>query len=393
LISYRLKDGDKNSDYQLPEFSGKNLYKNYTRFSPEPVKLNQQEKQMKNAVIVGATGFGGLGLIDILSKHPGIKIKQLTALDHGKKISEMYPHLSGICELDVCNPDRLELDGIDIAFLSTPDQAGMKIVKQFHEKKIPVIDFSGDFRFSSLEDYAVYADNKGMDTSHSAPEILQQAVYGLPEKNRETIKTASVIGNPGCFAITMILSLLPAVENGLIESDIIFCDGKTGVSGAGINPGKANSYPLRYENTNTYREGKHQHLVEVENVLNASSSTVNKKILFVPQIVPMNRGILVTSYSDVKPGFTTQKLQDIYRDYYKGSPFIMITGNSPQTAEVRGTNRCVIKPSIDSRTGKLFVAAVIDNLIKGQSGNAVQNANIRLGFEETAGLVLNPVFP
>jgi len=349
---------------------------------------------MKNAVIVGATGFGGLGLIDILSKHPGIRIKQLTALDHGKKISEMYPHLSGICELDVCHPDRLDPDGTDIAFLSTPDQAGMKMIKQFYDRKIPVIDFSGDFRFSSLEDYTVYAENKGMDTTHSAPELLQQAVYGLPEKNREKIKTASVIGNPGCFAITMILSLIPAVEKGLIESDTIFCDGKTGVSGAGINPGRANSYPLRYENTNTYREGKHQHLVEVENVLNSLSTGINnKKILFVPQIVPMNRGILVTSYADIKSGVTTEELQDIYRDYYKGSPFIIITGNSPQTAEVRGTNRCVIRPSVDTRTGKLFVSAVIDNLIKGQAGNAVQNANIRLGFEETAGLMLTPVFP
>lgn len=349
---------------------------------------------MKNAVIVGATGFGGLGLIDILSKHPGIKIKQLTALDHGKKISEMYPHLTGICGLDVCNPDSLDLDGIDIAFLSTPDQAGMKMIKQFHDRGIPVIDFSGDFRFSSLEDYAVYAKNKGMDTTHAVPEILKEAVYGLPEKNREKIKGAGVIGNPGCFAITMILSLLPAVEKGFIESDTIFCDGKTGVSGAGINPGRANSYPLRYENTNTYREGKHQHLVEVENVLKSSSADKkDKKILFVPQIVPMNRGILVTSYADIKSGVSTAELQDIYRNYYKDSPFVMITGNSPSTSEVRGTNRCVIRPSVDSRTGKLFVAAVIDNLVKGQSGNAVQNANIRLGFEETAGLDLNPVFP
>lgn len=349
---------------------------------------------MKNALIVGATGFGGLGLIDILSKHPGIRIKQLTALDHGKKISEMYPHLSGICELDVCNPDRLELDGIDIAFLSTPDQAGMKMIKLFYDKKIPVIDFSGDFRFSSLEDYAVYAKNKGMDISHSAPELLQQAVYGLPEKNRDKIRTASVIGNPGCFAITMILSLLPAAEKGFIESDTVFCDGKTGVSGAGINPGRANSYPLRYENTNTYREGKHQHLVEVENILNAASATgKSQKVLFVPQIVPMNRGILVTSYADIKAGITTADLLNLYRDYYKGSPFINITENSPQTAEVRGTNRCVIRPSVDERTGKLFVSAVIDNLVKGQSGNAVQNANIRLGFEESTGLELTPVFP
>lgn len=350
---------------------------------------------MKNAIIVGATGFGGLGLIDILSKHPRINIRQLTALDYGKKISEMYPHLTGVCDLEVLPPDTAAPDDTDIVFLSTPDQAGMKIINGFYDRGIPVIDFSGDFRFNSPEDYAVYAKNKGMDTAHSAPGILKEAVYGLPEVNREQIKKAPVIGNPGCFAITMILSLLPAVESGLIESGTIFCDGKTGVSGAGINPGRANSYPLRYENTNTYREGKHQHIVEVEKVLNMrrKKGSPEKMVLFVPQIVPMNRGILVTSYADAARGIETDELVNLYSEYYRDSPFVKVTSASPSTSDVRGTNRCIIRPSVDSRTGKIFIAAVIDNLVKGQSGNAVQNANIRLGFDETDGLMLNPMFP
>ena len=193
---------------------------------------------MKKAIIIGATGFGGLGLIDLLVKHPEIQIADLAAVDYGKKISEMYPHLTGICDLEVKSPDSINTEDIDIVFLSTPDQVGMKLVKRFYEKKIPVIDFSGDFRFNSVDDYKAYALNKGMDAAHSSPDLLKESVYGLPEKNFSIISNAPIIGNPGCFAMAMILALLPAVENGLLTGGTIVCDGKTGVSGAGINPGK-----------------------------------------------------------------------------------------------------------------------------------------------------------
>ncbi len=349
---------------------------------------------MKKAVIIGATGFGGLGLIDILSRHPEIKVTELSSIDHGKKISEMYPHLHGICDLDVKSSDNIIADDADIVFLATPDQVGMNLAKNFYNRKIPVIDFSGDFRFHSLEDYKTYALNKGMSDTHSSPQLLPESVYGLPEKNFNKIKTAPIIGNPGCFAMAMILALLPAVENGFLNNTII-CDGKTGVSGAGINPGRANSYPLRYENSNTYREGKHQHLVEVENVLNQWNGNPHEKqsIFFVPQIIPMNRGILMTIYADIDSKYSTKFLNNLYKEYYQNSPFIHITETSPNTSEVRGTNRCNIKILKDERTGKLLIISVIDNLIKGQSGNAVQNANIRLGLEQIAGLDLNPIYP
>jgi N-acetyl-gamma-glutamyl-phosphate reductase len=350
---------------------------------------------MKNAVIIGATGFGGLGLIDILSKHPDIQVTELAAIDHGKKISDMYPHLCGICDLPVKPSENINADAADIVFLATPDQVGMNLARKFYDKKIPVIDFSGDFRFHSVEDYKTYALNKGMSDTHTSPDLLKESVYGLPEKNFEIIKTAPVIGNPGCFAMAMILALLPAAENGLIKNNTVICDGKTGVSGAGINPGKANAYPLRYENSNTYREGKHQHLVEVENVINQSSKIKDDgySIFFVPQIVPMNRGILMTVYADVNSDITTKTVNDMYRDFYQNSPFVHISGISPNTSEVRGTNRCNIKILVDERTGKLLIISVLDNLIKGQSGNAVQNANIRLGLEQETGLNLNPVYP
>lgn len=347
---------------------------------------------MKNATIIGATGFGGLGLIDLLTAHPGINIKTLSALDHGEKISTMYPHLKGICDLPVMHPDEPDLDGIDIAFFATPDQVGMNIIKKYYDKKIPVIDFSGDFRFNSIEDYSVYASNKNMSTKHKAAELLKESVYGLPEKYRDKIKNAPIIGNPGCFSIAMILALLPLSEAGEISSETIICDGKTGVSGAGINPGRANSYPLRYEAANSYKEGKHQHLVEVENLINISG-VKSHTVFFVPQIIPINRGIIVTSYLDIKSNLNEKALNDLYKDYFRESPFVSISETSPSTAEVRGTNRCVIKPIRDNRTGKVLIISVIDNLMKGQSGNAVQNANIRLGFEETAGLKITPFYP
>lgn len=348
---------------------------------------------MKNATIIGATGFGGLGLIEILLRHPEFKIKQLAARkDVGKRVDEVFPHLKGFCELIVEGPEAIDYSGMDIAFFSTPDRAGMTLISEFFRRGIPVIDFSGDFRFNDAETYSAYARFKGMEDKHLSPEILTHAVYGLPEINADKIRTAKVVGNPGCFAVSIMLGLLPAVGMGLADSQTIICDGKTGVSGAGKNPGEANFYPQRYENVNTYREGKHQHIYEVENVLNSKSK--NKvKIMFVPQIVPLNRGILTTMYATAKAGLTTKKAFDAYKEYYEGKPFVVITDKSPNTTDVRGSNRCEIRPMVDDRTGMLFITSAIDNLVKGQSGNAVQNANIIFGFDERTGLDVPAFYP
>jgi len=231
-----------------------------------------------------------------------------------------------------------------------------------------------------------------METTHQSPDILPEAVYGLPEINADKIRGARVVGNPGCFAISMILGLLPAVEGGIIEGNAVICDGKTGVSGAGKNPGETNFYPQRYENVNTYREGRHQHIVEVENLLGSRGKNA-LNILFIPQIVPLNRGILTTIYADVKNGITQQQAVDIYKSYYKDKAFVYVTETSPNTTDVRGSNRCAVRVMVHEATGKLFVTSVIDNLVKGQSGNAVQNANIILGLDETAGLNTPGFYP
>ena len=348
----------------------------------------------KNAVIVGATGFGGAGLIDILLRHPSFRIHSLIDITGiGKPVSDIFPHLKGFCDLPLQSLDAADLDGADIAFFSTPDRAGMSIIDHFYDKKIPVIDFSGDFRFSKTDDYMVYAQNKGMESVHKTPAILSEAVYGLPELYSDRIRSARVVGNPGCFAISMILGLLPAVTENILYPCTIYCDGKTGVSGAGKNSGEANLYPQRHENMNPYREGRHQHLVEVESILNSENNGASYKIFFVPQIMPITRGILTTIYAAPSGTVSTKKLLELYRDYYNKSPFVRVMDSSPATAYVRGTNRCAIRPVFDERTGTVFITSVIDNLMKGQSGNAVQNANLMMGFDETLGLNIPAFFP
>ncbi|HRX15194.1 MAG TPA: N-acetyl-gamma-glutamyl-phosphate reductase [Spirochaetota bacterium] len=348
---------------------------------------------MIKAAIIGATGFGGCGLLEILARHPHIKATQLFAKNEtGMKIADIYPHLEKQYDLEVMPLEKIDYSQIDIAFFSTPDQAGMNLIGEFISRDIKVIDYSGDFRFDTFEEYSVYAINKSMNPKHNSIECLEKSVYGLCEKNREEISKAAIVGNPGCFAISLILPLLPLCENRLVKTDTIICDSKSGVSGAGKNPGAANFYPQRYENINTYREGSHQHLVEVEMNINKSSKT-NYKLFFVPQVIPMTRGILSNIYADIDTSIDQESIIKLYRDYYADAPFVTITDKSPGTAHVRGSNECIIRPLLDKRTGKLLVTSAIDNLMKGQSGNAVQCANIMLGLNETDGLDFPSNYP
>jgi len=348
------------------------------------------------AGLIGATGYGGVGLIELLISHPSVSIGALMAKhDIAKPISEIYPHLKGFCDLPVLDPaDPNCPEDFDVVFFATPDGVGQREARKWLSRGVKVIDYSGDFRFSDTKSYAAYAARLGRSGEHADPDTLSSAVYGLPELHREKIANSDLVGNPGCFAASCILGLAPALKTGLIQSRGIIIDAKSGVSGAGKTPKPAFHFPARHEAVNAYKIAGHQHVCEIERELtNAAGKEI--RITFTPHVVPVSRGIISTIYADLLPQIGIEQLRDAYETMYSGEPFVRVfsRGEPLSTADVRGSNFCNISLNIDERTKKLIVISVIDNLLKGQAGNALQNMNIMMGMEETAGLMHPGNFP
>lgn len=346
--------------------------------------------------IVGAGGYGGCGAVELLTGHPHAEIAALLdKQDIGRPISDLYPHLKGFCDLPLMDPDDPAVpEDIDAVFFATPDGVGQQEAGQWLEKDVKVVDYSGDFRFNDTDSYKAYAARIGRRQAHASPELLPRSVYGLAELHRKEIRETSLVGNPGCFAVSCILGLAPAVKEGLIENRSIICDAKTGVSGAGKKPAPGFHYPARYDNMNAYKISGHQHVFEVERELGllAGEAVV---LTFTPHVVPLCRGILTTIYAQLKPGINLPMTIDAYRSFFAEDVFVRVFGpESPQgTAHVRGSNFCNLSVNMDERTGKLVVISHIDNLVKGQAGSAVQNMNIMFNLEETAGLLKPGLFP
>ena len=346
---------------------------------------------MVKVTIVGAGGYGGIGMIELILRHPQAELVNLVDIANvGRRICEVHPHLAGLCDLVVRSPEEVRVgEGVDVVFTATPDGVGQSLAHQVLEAGARLIDYSGDFRFSSPEDYARYAERIRRDKPHACPELLGEAVYGLTELNRERIGRARLVGNPGCFAVSAILGIAPAVKAGAVDASRILMDAKTGVSGAGIRPNPAFHYPERYDNANAYKVLAHQHQVEVERELGRLSGGEVRAVL-VTQVVPMCRGILTTIYAALDAGWVDEgKVHDLYRDFYRGCAFIrlMPPGGTSATANVRGSNFCDISIHVDERTGTLVAVSHIDNLVKGQAGSALQNMNVMMGLEETMGLM------
>ncbi|MEA2038426.1 MAG: N-acetyl-gamma-glutamyl-phosphate reductase [Thermodesulfobacteriota bacterium] len=346
--------------------------------------------------IIGAGGYGGCGAVELLMNHPHAEIMALIDKnDVGKPISELYPHLTGFCDLPLISPDDPDCpDDFDVVFFSTPDGVGQQLAGPWLKKGVKVIDYSGDFRFNDIETYKGYATRIGRTQEHASPELLPESVYGLAELHRSEIAGSSLIGNPGCFAVSCILGLSPAIKSGLIEPETIICDAKTGVSGAGKTPSPTFHYPARYETMNAYKVSGHQHVYEIERELSILAGQ-DIIITFTPHIVPLSRGILTTIYGRLAGGQTFATAEEAYRDFYRDDVFVRVFGpETPQSSvNVRGSNFCNLSLNVDERTGKLIVVSLIDNLVKGQAGSAVQNMNVLFGLKETTGLFHPGMYP
>ena len=346
--------------------------------------------------IIGAGGYGGCGAVELLSAHPHVEIRALMdKQDVGKPMSDLYPHLTGFCDMAIMDPEDSNCpDDFDVVFFSTPDGVGQQGAAQWLKKGVKVVDYSGDFRFNDPDVYKGYAERIGRDEAHASPELLDQTVYGLAELHRKEIAVSSLVGNPGCFAVSCILGLSPAMKSKLIDPGTIICDAKTGVSGAGKTPNAAFHYPARYDAMNAYRISGHQHVYEIERELGLVVGH-DVRITFTPHVIPLCRGILTTLYAQLSEGQSIETVEAAYRSFYRDEAFVRVFG--PEKAHlstyVRGSNFCNLSLNVDERTGKLIVISLIDNLVKGQAGSAVQNMNIMFGMDETEGLLHPGIYP
>jgi N-acetyl-gamma-glutamyl-phosphate reductase len=340
--------------------------------------------------IINVTGYAGVELARLLSLHPEVSLISVTGRSNaGKKLAEVFPHLSGI---DMTIDSSLK--EVDFAFSAMPHKESVQeIIPLYHGEKTKVVDISADFRLKTAESYPLW-----YDFQHPAPRLLEEAVYGLPELHRERIADAKLVANPGCYPTGAILAIAPAVKAELIAPDIIF-DSKSGLSGAGRTLKMNTHFSEANESTVAYALEGHRHLPEITQELDGINRKQSYSVSFVPHLVPMTRGILTTAYATLVPGKLAggktgeEELYKYYREFYHNEPYVKIVEAPPQTKHVTGSNYCHIHPTIDRRTGRLIVISCIDNLMKGAAGQAVQNMNLMLGFPETTGLESAAVYP
>ena len=333
-----------------------------------------------------ARTFQNIRLFDNLSVEDNVKLGMHNGIKYGM--------MSGILRLPSYWRQERVAHERAMELLSIFDMEGMADAKAELAKGAKVIDYSGDFRFTTLDAYRDYATRLGKDPTHLSPELLGTNVYGLPELHRAEIARANLVGNPGCFATSCILGLAPALKNHLVAPHSLVCDCKSGVSGAGKKAKPQFHFPERLEQVNAYRLGGHQHVCEVERELSLQGGE-DVKLIFTAQVLPISRGILSTLYGDLTRDVAEEDVLAVYRAFYGDSAFVRVLPSTAETGtmSVRGTNRCEIVVSVDPRVGKLRVVSIIDNLMKGQAGQALQNMNVMFGFPENTGLNLPGMYP
>ena len=340
--------------------------------------------------IINGTSYFGLDLIRLLSAHPETEIAAITARSHaGDRFGEVFPHVAGL----VCGSrlSRMRLTetieaGVDIVFSCLPHAASAEALLPFIEQGVPVIDVSADFR---LKDLAVY--EKWYGVPHPAPRLLDGAVYGLTEIHRDEISQTKIVGNPGCYPTAAILALAPAVAEGFVEHSFIV-DAKSGISGGGRSLRLDNHYSEVNESVHAYAVGGHRHVPEMVQELSAIAGTA-VSVTFVPHLVPMTRGILATCYATLKESVTQAQLVDLYQSAYANDPFVLVTDAPPRTKWTYSSNYCALNATLNETGDVVIVTAALDNLVKGAAGEALQNANVMMGIEETTGLSAPPIYP
>ncbi len=343
---------------------------------------------MIKAGIVGATGYTGQELLRLLVKHPQVTLQAVTSRSEaGTAVSSYFPNLRGSLDLAFVEPGVQTLGDCDVVFFATPNGTAMTQVPTLIGSDIKVVDLSADFR---IRDIGVWSKWYGME--HACPDIVAEAVYGLPEMYREEIRNARVVANPGCYPTAVQLGFLPLVKSDLVDNARLIADCKSGLSGAGRSASIGNLLCEVSESMKAYKINGHRHLPEIRQGLNAACSG-NVGLTFMPHLTPMIRGIQASLYATLKN--TDIDLQALFEDFYRDEPFVDVleTGMSPDTRNVRGTNNLQLAVCRPQDGDTVVVLAAEDNLVKGAAGQAVQNMNIMFGFEETAGLDIVAALP
>lgn len=354
--------------------------------------------QLRVAVI-GASGYTGGELLRLLTLHPKVKICQIVASSksEGLSVSSLLPNLSKIIDVKLAPLDTLAISKeVDLVFLALPHTQSLEPVAEFLSCKKLVIDLSADYRIKNQEVYEQW-----YQTTHSHPDILKKAVYGLPELHRSAIRQSQIVAVPGCYPTVAILQLAPFITQNLIEPASIIIDAKSGVSGAGRSPALGFHFPESHEAIHAYKVGAHRHLPEIEQGLNHLISPSDKttsapiSLMFTPHLIPINRGILSTAYAKLKSDLRPTDIQNVFDKFYQDEPFIRIfpDAESVNPRNLRGANFCDLSYTYDPRTGHIICSGAIDNLVKGAAGQAIQCMNLMVGFQETLGLTSPGLFP
>ena len=342
-----------------------------------------------NVVIIGASGYTGADAIRLLAEHPFANIMALTAHQHaGKNLSDIYPQFSGVSPQILQTTDEIDWSKVDVAICGLPHGTSQKLIAAIPDS-VKIIDMSADFR---LKNTATYQDWYGL--SHDFPNLLSEAVYGLSEHYADAISSARLVACPGCYPTAVLTALLPVIKAGQVICEDLIIDAKSGVTGAGRSLKETNLFSEIAEGISPYGIAHHRHAPEIEQELGFAAGLDNVTINFTPHLVPMNRGELVTIYAKTN-GENADEIRSTLDRFYDDKPFVRIVAadETPATRHVRGSNYCHVGVYDDRVPNRVILVATLDNLVKGSSGQAIQNMNLMCGFEETSGLTQLPLYP